>query len=141
MFDLTTQESSMKFVRTCIAIAAMAPMFAMAAIGPGQYSVAGIQQICLVSGGTWYGTTFSGWGGAWQQVTVAGKVHTHIYGNYAAGVGNDSMVFKGKNGSWTEWRDDLSFQTVFNPTTIAFVKAVCDPPALAAQGGKANPQQ
>lgn len=129
----------MKFVRTCIAIAAMAPMFAMAAIGPGQYSVAGIQQICLVGDGTWYGTTFSGWGGAWQ---IVGK-NAHIYGNYAAGVGNDSMVFKKKDGtgSWTEWRDDLSFQTVISPTSITFVKDVCDPPALKAQGGKANPQQ
>ena len=129
----------MKFARTCIAIAAMAPMFALAAIGPGQYSVGGIQQICLVSGGTWYGTTFSGWGGAWQQVTVGTKLHTHIYGNYAAGAGNDSIAVKGAVGSWTEWRDDLSFQTVINPVKLTKVKTACDPPALAAQGGKSNP--
>ena len=131
----------MKFVRTCIAVAAMSPMLAMA-IGPGQWSVAGIQQICLVGGGTWYGTTFSGWGGGWQQVVVGSKTYTHIYGNYASGAGNDSMVFKGgSKGNWTEWRDDLSFQTVINPTTIAFVKTSCDPPANATKGGKANPQQ
>ncbi len=130
----------MKLIRTCVAIAALGPLAAMAAIGPGQYSVAGIQQICLVSGGTWYGTTFSGWGGAWQQVLVGSKLYTHIYGNYAGGVGNDSMVFKGASkGNWTEWRDDLSFQTVLNPVTISFVKPVCDPPALKAQGGSANP--
>jgi hypothetical protein len=131
----------MKFVRTCLAVAAMAPMFAMAAVGPGQYTVAGIQSICLVSGGTWYGTTFSGWGGAWQQVTVGTKVHTHIYGNYASGAGNDSIQMKGTKGSWTEWRDDLSFQTVINPAKLVFVKAICDPPALKAEGAKANPQQ
>jgi hypothetical protein len=131
----------MKFVRTCIAIAAMTPMFASAALSPGQWSVGGIQQICLTSGGTWYGTTFSGWGGAWTPTPVAKNYH--IYGNYAAGAGNDSMVIKKKNntGSWTEWRDDLSFQTVLSPVTLTFVKAVCDPPALAPQGGKSNPQQ
>jgi hypothetical protein len=135
-----SEEFSMKFVRACIAIAAIAPMAALAAIGPGQYSVGGLQQICLVSGGTWYSTTFPAWGGRWQQVAVGSKLHTHIYGNYAGGVGNDSMVFKGASkGSWTEWRDDLSFQTVLNPVQIDFVKATCDPPALRAQGGSANP--
>lgn len=130
----------MKFVRTCLAVAALAvPMFASAAIGPGQYDVGGLQQICLVSGGTWYGVTFSGWGGAWTQVTVGTKVTTHIYGNYAAGVGNDSIVAKGKSASWTEWRDDLSFQNVLNPTSFTLVKKTCDAAPLKAQGGKANP--
>ncbi|HJV71763.1 hypothetical protein [Ideonella sp.] len=131
----------MKFVRTCIAVAAMSPMFAMAALSPGQWSVGGIQQICLTGGGTWYGTTFSGWGGAWTPTPVAKNYH--IYGNYSGGAGNDSMVIRKKTntGSWTEWRDDLSFQTVLSPVTLTFVKAVCDPPALAPQGGKANPQQ
>lgn len=127
----------MKFARTCIALAAMAPMFASAAIGPGQYDLAGIQQICLVSGGTWYGTTFSGWGGAWQQLTIGTKVHTHIYGNYSAGAGNDSIALKGSKGSWTEWRDDLSFQIVLNPVKLTFVKAACDPPVAGA--GSGNP--
>jgi hypothetical protein len=132
----TKKESSMKFARTCIALAAMAPMLASAAIGPGQWNLAGFQQICLTSGGTWYATTFSGWGGAWG--TYGGKVH--IYGNYASGAGNDSMVFnkKGTKGSWTEWRDDLSFHTVFSPTTLTFVKADCDPPAVAVPG-KSDP--
>lgn len=125
----------MKFARTCIALAAMAPMFASAAIGPGQYDLAGIQQICLVSGGTWYGTTFSGWGGGWQQLTIGTKVHTHIYGNYSAGAGNDSIALKGSKGSWTEWRDDLSFQIVLNPVKLTFVKAACDPPVAGAGGG------
>jgi hypothetical protein len=127
----------MKFARTCIALAAMAPMFASAAIGPGQYDLAGIQQICLVSGGTWYGTTFSGWGGGWQQLTIGTKVHTHIYGNYSAGAGNDSIALKGSKGSWTEWRDDLSFQIVLNPVKLTFVKAACDPPVAGA--GSGNP--
>lgn len=125
----------MKFARTCIALAAMAPMFASAAIGPGQYDLAGIQQICLVSGGTWYGTTFSGWGGGWQQLTIGTKVHTHIYGNYSAGAGNDSIALKGSKGSWTEWRDDLSFQIVLNPVKLTFVKAACDPPVAGAASG------
>jgi hypothetical protein len=129
----------MKLLRICVALAAISPMLASAAIGPGQYDVAGLQQICLVSGGTWYGTTFSGWGGGWQQLTIGTKVHTHIYGNYSSGAGNDSMQFKGSKGSWTEWRDDLSFQTVINPVKITFVKTNCDPPALRAEGSARNP--
>ena len=128
----------MKFARTCIAAAALAaPMMASAAIGPGQWTLGGFQQLCLTASGTWYSTTFSGWSGAWGTY---GK-NVHIYGNYAAGAGNDSMVFnkKGTKGSWTEWRDDLSFQTVISPTTLTFTKADCDPPAASAAG--ANPAQ
>jgi hypothetical protein len=128
----------MKFARTLIALAAMSPMLALAT-GPGQYEVAGIQQICLTSSNTWYGVTFSGWGGAWQDVPFGSSYNTHIYGNYSAGAGNDSMVFKkGKKGTWTEWRDDLSFQTVIAPATLTFVKTNCDPPAAEGRG-KADP--
>lgn len=125
----------MKFVRSCLAIAMMSPMLALAT-GPGQYSVAGIQQICLTGSGTWYGTTFSGWGGAWADVPFGTSYNTHVFGNYSGGAGNDSMVFKnGKKGTWTEWRDDLSFQTVIAPATLKFVKANCDPPAAGTHAG------
>jgi hypothetical protein len=125
----------MKFVNMCIAAAAMVPMLA-SAVAPGQYDITGKQQICLVDDGTWYGTTFSDWGGAY--VVRASK--TFIYGNYARGVGNDSMAFSADlRGAWTEWRDDLSHQVVTRDF-LTFVKPDCDPPAAASASRDGNPQ-
>ena len=109
-----------------VATMALAPS-AQASLSPGNYNVAGIQQICLVSDGTWYGETFSGWGGRW----FAGPTRddgTLIFGNYSGGLGNDSMVVGGHNLDWTEWQDDQSFQT-FLDTTITKIKGACSPPA------------
>ena len=129
----------MKFVRTCIAVAAWAPMFAMAAIGPGQWSLGGLAQICLQSNGSWYGTSFSPWGGHWK----VGPKNVHIYGNYSSGAGNDSIVSNKKltRANWTEWNDGLSFELVTEQFAITFVKAACDPPTNAVEGQKANPLQ
>jgi len=126
----------MKLIRTCVAAAVvLTPLFANAALGPGQYDISGIQQICLLDNGSWYGTTFPNWGGAYY--TSRGK--TFIYGNYADGVGNDSMDFYPNNhGPWTEWRDDLSHQIV-EGVTARFVKADCDPPGAAVNGSAQNP--
>jgi hypothetical protein len=130
-------------MRKLLAIAAMAaltPAVSMAVTGPGQYSVNGFQQICLQAGNTWYGTTFSAWGGTWSSV---GK-DTLIHGNYAAGVGNDAMSFKLKagvnKGNWQEWRDDLSFDTYIRGATLTFVKFACDPPATESARG-VNPME
>jgi hypothetical protein len=123
-------------VRTCIAAAALVPMLA-SALPPGQYDITGKQQICLLDNGTWYGVTFGGWGGHYKVKSSK----TFIYGNYADGVGNDSMVFfENDKGSWTEWRDDFSHETVTRDH-IRMVKSECDPPAAAAQGGPMNPQE
>jgi hypothetical protein len=127
----SSREFDMKFIRTCIAAAAMAPMFANA-LAPGQYDLGGIQQICLTGSGTWYGTTYSAWGGGY----VVKGLRTFIYGNFWEGTGNDSMVFFSNNrGPWTEWTDDLGHQIV-ETVAVTFVKAVCDPPALVENGGK-----
>jgi hypothetical protein len=124
----------MKLSHLCIVAAAVTPMFAHA-LAPGQYDVGGIQQICLLDDGTWYGTTFSNWGGAWQE---KGR-KTFIYGNYAAGVGNDSMDFYGNfRGAWTEWRDNLSYQIV-DSVVLTFVKTDCDPPPAAIEARDSNP--
>src|ERR1044071_8917818 len=50
-------------------------------IRPGQYSIGGVQQICLKADGTWYGTTFN-FGGHW--INNPGTLHTKaaIYGTY-----------------------------------------------------------
>ena len=130
----------MKLTSICIAVAAMTPMFA-SALTPGQYNVGDIQQICLVAGGTWYGTTFPAWGGAWVTRGGMRGGKTYIFGNYAEGVGNDSMVFTGHNnrGPWTEWRDDLSFMNPNGDVLITFVKSKCDPPPASAGRQDGNP--
>jgi hypothetical protein len=124
----------MKLIRTLMAAAAIAaPMFAHAGLAPGQYDVGGLQQICLVGDGTWYGTTYSAWGG---HYLVKG-LKTYIFGNFWSGAGNDSIVVYGNNrGPWTEWTDDLSFQNVLQNQLVTFVKSACDAPALMETGGK-----
>ncbi len=111
-----------------LAAGALAPSAASASLAPGNYEVAGIQQICLVAGGTWYGETFGPWGGNW----FAGPTRddgTIIFGNYASGAGNDSMVVKGHSSvDWTEWQDNLSFQN-FVDGTFAKIPGACTPPA------------
>jgi hypothetical protein len=103
---------------------------------PGLYNADGIQQMCLLAGGTWTSPTFPGWGGKWQ-VTGA---NTHIWGNYASGAGNDSLVIKGKGGTWMEWRDDLSFNNPLDP--ISFVKiGRCKAASAAPVSHKGNPAE
>jgi hypothetical protein len=127
----------MKRLLLALALTAMASPMALATpLSPGQYSLGGIQQICLTSSLTWYGTTFPAWGGNYVK---SGK--TYIFGNYAGGAGNDSIVVAGSQvkADWTEWRDDLSFQTVLKGIAVSFVKSVCDPPAKPGKAKSANP--
>jgi hypothetical protein len=129
------EETDMLLRTICIvAAASVAPMLAHA-LEPGQYEVGGIQQICLVDDGSWYGTSFPNWGGVYQ---VRGKM-TFIYGNYAKGKGNDSMDFDAKMlGAWTEWRDNFSYQNV-SAAMLTFVKTDCDPPPAAVESSTGNP--
>lgn len=108
-------------------------------LNPGQYSLGGFQQIC-VTGTSWYGTTFSAWGGSY---TFDGTI-TVLYGNYAAGAGNDNIHVAGNlanagKADWTEWRDDLSFQNFLDDIKVSFVKTICDPPAAAVNHAVGNP--
>lgn len=75
------------------------------------------QNICFVSNGTWYGTTFPGWAGRWFQKgnNAAGNGdRVRLDGNYATGVGNDSADIdfshlKLMTGGWNEWRNGFPF--------------------------------
>ena len=124
----------MKLIRNLMAAAAIAaPVFAQAGLAPAQYDIGGLQQICLVSDGTWYGTTYSAWGGRY----VVRGLKPYIFGNCWSGDGNDSIVVYGNNrGPWTEWSDDLSFENVLQNQLVTFVKYSCDAPALMENGGK-----
>jgi hypothetical protein len=111
----------------------LAPQATSAASLPnGQYNVAGLQQICILNGNpkTWYGTTFPNWGGRWAKK----KKQILIYGNYAAGTGNDTIVFPLKGGNpysivWIEWNNSFSHSLILVNRAFSFVKAICDPPA------------
>lgn len=117
------------FASSALAVGAFASS-ATAAVGPGNYSVGGGQQICLVSDGTWYGETYSGWGGMWGAGPTKEDA-TLLHGNYASGAGNDAMVIRGKTVDWTEWQDDESYQS-FLDTTFTKIKGPCSPPAARA---------
>jgi hypothetical protein len=71
------QNQGRKVMRNClkllaiIAFTALIPVTANAkVIKPGQYSVSGsngaYQEICFRADGTWYGVTYSPWGGEWS---------------------------------------------------------------------------
>jgi hypothetical protein len=131
----------MKTFSSLVLTAAVAlPLAATAAAPtPGEYSIGGVQQICLVGDGTWYGTTFSGWGGQWSNAGAK----TYIFGNYASGSGNDAMFLKNgrSKGVWQEWRDDLSFSLVQTGVSMDKVSSSCAPPAAQSQRGAANPME
>jgi hypothetical protein len=94
-----------------------------------------VQQICLVAGGTWYGTTFAGWGGQWTFVGT----QTVIYGNYSSGAGND-VILVDKAPVWTEWLDDLSYAEV-QDVVVTHVKEKCDAAPVLVDQTVVNPAQ
>jgi hypothetical protein len=127
-------------VASCVfAATLLAATSASAALRPGNYNVAGVQRICLQSGGTWYGETFAGWTGHWQ-VGPNQEDATLIFGNYANNVGNDSMVVTGAGGlDWTEWRDGQTLHT-FIDRFISRINGTCTgaPPNAAPHDNPAD---
>ena len=109
---------------------ALAPMAQAKTLRPGNYNLAGIQQICLVKGGTWYGESFPSWGGTWGAGPTKDDA-TIMHGNYSSGAGNDSMVLAGGGVDWTEWSDDESFQN-FIDSTVTRIPGNCTAPAARA---------
>jgi hypothetical protein len=131
-------------VQCLLLMCAWVPM-AQARLGPGEYVLNDQQSICLKADGQWYGTSFAGWGGQWLET----EDRLMIFGNYAEGAGNDAMVFSNRfpgltrhnPGSWTEWRDDGSWQAVLPHAFLyKIVKGECvSPPAKVGPDGPADP--
>jgi hypothetical protein len=115
---------------SALAVGAFGSSASAHSLSPGSYLVDGIQDICIVSGGTWYGEDFAAWGGV--------VIGTNVFGNYAAGAGNDSMVVKHGNVNWTEWRDDLSLTTVLKGTFVK-TSTTCTPPPTTRSTTHKNP--
>lgn len=117
-----------------LGVGALAPS-AASAVTAGNYMAGGIQPICLVADGTWYGEVFPGWHGTWGTGPTKDDAFV-LHGNYAAGggafgTGNDAMVIQGQTVDWTEWRDDESFQN-FIDSSFTRIKGKCTPPAARA---------
>src|SRR5665213_2531004 len=120
---------------SALAVAALAACSATAnTLLPGHYSLGGIQNICLVSNGTWYGETFANWGGHWQAGPTT-EDSTLIYGNFSSGAGNDAMVVSlgaVKHADWTEWVDNTTGS--FLDITVTRLAGKCAPPATRING-------
>ncbi|MGA7385509.1 MAG: hypothetical protein WBW81_12695 [Methylocella sp.] len=121
------------------AAAAMVPSGAMAQIAPGEYSLGGIQQVCIdIPSNNWYYITFNAGGG---QIFVDSNV-VILYGNYATpsdtykAVGNDNIAIKVgrsvKKADWTEWRDFFTYFNFVDDVVVSFVQTVCPPPPPAS---------
>lgn len=94
---------------------------------PGLYEIDGIQEICLLSNGTWFSPTFSGWGGTWENNTATGALaKTLIRGNYASGAGNDSIIVKRSVAGWNEWRDSETYAADYDPVTWSKIGTCTD---------------
>lgn len=124
------------FAVSALALAALAPSAQAAVLNPGNYSIGGIQSICLVSDGSWYGETFSGWGGFYQAGPTRDDA-TVLEGTYNSGAGEDSMILTKKSVDWTEFHSDRTF-IAFIDGTVTKIKGKCSPPAAQANSHK-NP--
>jgi hypothetical protein len=123
-------------VLATLALAALATSTQAGALKPGNYNIAGIQQICLVSDGSWYGETFASWGGFWQLGPTKEDA-TVLEGTYNSGAGEDAMVLTTKAVDWTEFHNDRTF-VAFVDSTVARIPGKCSPPATKATTKK-NP--
>jgi hypothetical protein len=107
---------------------------------PG-YSIGDVQQICLKSDNTWYGTTFD-FGGSWiNNPPNISNVKGAIYGNYRVagmrgkGFANSAVTISLPVGDrtklvadWYDWFDDFSYHKYVTALLMARVKDNCDPP-------------
>jgi hypothetical protein len=129
----------LKFTQT-VALSSFATAFIMlsaqaasaSSLTPGQYDLGGSEEICLESDKTWYSTTYEDWSGRW----IKKDKKLHIYGNWDDGEGNSLITISQLRSEpykafWFQWRDDSDYLKVYPGTMVSFVKAVCDPPALA----------
>ena len=108
-----------------------------ATLKPGLWTLGGVQEICLVRGGTWYSTTFPGWNGRWDSLTANGD-RGFIQGNYPS-AGSDSVVVgAARMADWTEWRDYTAL-IGFLDVRLGFVSRTCGPPAVSTRMVRQNP--
>ncbi|HSC17420.1 MAG TPA: hypothetical protein VLC74_00755 [Rhizomicrobium sp.] len=126
---------STRIILACCLICAVAPVCAKG-IKPGQWTIAGLQNICLKPDGTWYGTTFN-FGGHWINDPPSAKDRAAIYGGYQIqghgyqGYGNTAITIKTFvhrqiAADWYDWFDDFSYEAFLPDFGATFVKTECD---------------
>lgn len=134
--------SAALLVSSALAVGALAPTVASAyPLKPGNYEIGGVQQVCLVSDGTWYGETMANWGGNWFRGPTS-EDGTLIFGHYDTGAGSDSIVVSKGTADWMEWDTNTGAQVFFDSikvTSITGVPGKCTPPATKVTPGHHNP--
>jgi len=111
------------------------------AFGPGLWSANGIQEICLVSDGSWYSPSFGSWGGVWVAQTFLGTETGTLVGNYNSGAGNDSMVIKKSKFTWNEWHDAGDYYNLAGSGYVwSYLGSSCGAPAKGPNK-HANPME
>lgn len=117
----------------CTAFTALTIASTMAsatALTPGEWSLGGIQDVCLTSSGSWYYTTYSGLPGGWEATGYT-DVQTILYGGtFASGTGEDSIVINGrKYADWTEFKNSGNTLYAFNDHfKVTHVSKTCSVP-------------
>lgn len=127
----------------CAFLCATASSGALKPLKVGQYKVGinpTIQEICLKSDGTWYGTSFN-FGGHWINYPAnISRVVAATYGGYQVqgheydGYGNTVITISDPAHSpdlvadWYDWFDDFSYQMYLTGLGFVFEKKNCDPP-------------
>ncbi|MDQ2859516.1 MAG: hypothetical protein M3T55_02065 [Pseudomonadota bacterium] len=108
---------------------------------PGQYSLGGIQQICLAADGAWYGVSFP-FQGHWRNAPAADD-SAPIWGAYdggKAGRFHDTINVSNAAADWYEWNEDGSYSTMLPGLEFTRVKATCDAAAAKTTSGRAATQ-
>jgi hypothetical protein len=95
---------------------------------PGLYDLAGEQELCLQSDGTWFYTTFSGNIGGWTNVHYK-DVKTILWGSYNSGVGQDSITVKNGAADWLEFHNDGSLVSFQDKVTFTRIADSCTAPS------------
>jgi hypothetical protein len=105
-------------------------MASAAGLKPGEWSLGGIQEVCLQSDGTWYYTSYSGLPGGWENTGDADNEAIIYGGTFFSGAGEDSMVVrKHKLAHWTEFANSGNTLYAFNNDfTMQFLGTTCTAP-------------
>jgi hypothetical protein len=126
-------------VSSALAVGALAPSAASAfPLKAGNYEIGGVQQVCLVGDGTWYGETYANWGGNWFGGPTS-EDGTLIFGHYDSGAGSDTITVSGKTADWMEWDTNDGFQGFLDNASVLGIPGKCTPPATKATPGHHHP--
>jgi hypothetical protein len=133
--------SAVLLASSALAVGTLVPSVSAASGGglrPGNYEIGGIQQVCLVGDGTWYGETFANWGGNWFAGPTT-EDGTLIFGHSDAGASSDSLVVSKGTADWMEWDTNTAFQEFLDNASVKGIPGKCTPPATKAPSGHHHP--